>query len=45
MRAFPRIGHDTAGDRDHNRVGVVLNVDRVIRAWNLNGLSSRQELL
>jgi hypothetical protein len=41
----PLTGHDTAGDRNHNPVGVVLNADRVIRPWNLNGLSSRQEPL
>jgi hypothetical protein len=43
--SVPRISHDTARDRDHNSVGIVLDGGRMIRPWNLDGLWRRQELL
>jgi hypothetical protein len=43
--SIPRVGHDTTCDRDDNSVGIVLDGDRMIRPWNLDGLWRRQELL
>ena len=36
--SVPRIGHDTARDRDDDPVGIVLDGDRMIRPWNLDGI-------